>query len=51
MNDSRSGAICELESAKGPMCGHRETGMWRHCLRPRKSRCVHFDVRKSASNV
>ena len=36
MNDSRSGAICELESAKGPLCGHRETGMWRHCLRPKK---------------
>ena len=36
VNFSRCGAICELESAKAPLCDHRETGMWRHCLRPKK---------------
>ena len=31
--------------------GYRETGMWRHCLRPKKVAFRSFRVRKSASNV
>ena len=33
------------------MCGHTETGMWRHCLRPKKVAFRTFRVRKSTSNV
>ena len=33
------------------MCGHTETGMWRHCLRPKKIAFRTFRVGKSASNV
>ena len=51
MNYSRFGAICGVESAKAPLCSHRETGMWRHCLRPKKVAFRTFRVRKSTSNV
>ena len=37
--------------AKASLCGHTETGMWRHCLRPKKVAFRTFHVRKSASNV
>ena len=37
---SESGAKAERKrsesGAKAPLCGHTETGMWRHCLRPKK---------------
>ena len=39
MNYSRFGAICELvsEQAERNLCGHTETAVWRHCLRPKKA--------------
>ena len=40
-----------VSGAKAPLCGHTETGMWRHCLRPKKVAFRTFRVRKSASNL
>ena len=36
---------------KAPLWVHKETGMWRHYLRPKKVAFRTFRVRKSASNV